>query len=380
MVREIFEKKEKKVEYIELIYDLIFVYMIGRSNSLLHHIEGGFIRTPVFLSYILCTLAVIQIWMYTTYYINIYGKNGPREYIFMFINMFLIYFMAQGTRQDWQSYHTSYHVAWVLILLNIAAQYCIELYNHRGDKARLSGIKRTLIVLLGEAVLAGAAIFEFNSFGTGNLSWAAVLLSILAINILNRGEKGDTVDFEHLSERAMLFVVFTFGEMIIAIASYFDDGFSLNNLYFAFMAFLIVVGLFLSYGVIYDKMVDRTMQTNGLGYMLIHVFLIFALCGITAALEFMREPEIDLMPKVIFLIISFVIYYVFLFMTGIYAKRRCHLNTRFYFTVGGLYAVFIVLMILLREQMALNIAISVAFVFSIYAILYFAAKKMNTDE
>ena len=26
---------EKKVEYIELIYDLIFVYLIGRTNSLL---------------------------------------------------------------------------------------------------------------------------------------------------------------------------------------------------------------------------------------------------------------------------------------------------------------------------------------------------------
>ncbi len=27
--------KEKKVEYLELIYDLIFVFIIGRNNSLL---------------------------------------------------------------------------------------------------------------------------------------------------------------------------------------------------------------------------------------------------------------------------------------------------------------------------------------------------------
>lgn len=377
MVKEFIEKKEKKVEYIELIYDLIFVYMIGRSNSLLHHIEGGFIQTDVFLSYILCTLAVIQIWMYTTYYINIYGKNGPREYIFMFVNMFLMYFMAEGTRQDWQSYHTSYHVAWVLILLNIAVQYIIELYNHRGEKDRVKGIKRTLFVLLGEAVLAALAIFEFNRFGTGNLSWAAVLLSILTIHFLSGKDNKDRVDFEHLSERAMLFVVFTFGEMIIAIAAYFDDGFTLNNLYFALMAFLIVVGLFLSYGVIYDLMVDRTTQTNGMGYMLIHVFIIFALCGITAALEFMREPEIELLPKVVFLIISFVMYYVFLFMTGIYSKRRCHLNIAFYLKVGGICVAFIVLMLLFREQMAVNIAVSVLFVFAIYVILYISAKRMN---
>lgn len=37
------QKEEKKVEYLELIYDLIFVYIIGRNNSLLHAAEGGFI-------------------------------------------------------------------------------------------------------------------------------------------------------------------------------------------------------------------------------------------------------------------------------------------------------------------------------------------------
>lgn len=36
MVLDFLKKEEKKVEYIELIYDLIFVYIIGRNNSLLH--------------------------------------------------------------------------------------------------------------------------------------------------------------------------------------------------------------------------------------------------------------------------------------------------------------------------------------------------------
>lgn len=55
------EPKEKKVEYLELIYDLIFVYIVGRNNSLLQHIEGGFVSGGVFLGYLLGTLAIIQI-------------------------------------------------------------------------------------------------------------------------------------------------------------------------------------------------------------------------------------------------------------------------------------------------------------------------------
>ena len=66
MLQAILEKKEKKVEYLELIYDLIFVYIIGRNNSLLHHLEDGFLTWALFLPYLLCTLAVIQILIYST--------------------------------------------------------------------------------------------------------------------------------------------------------------------------------------------------------------------------------------------------------------------------------------------------------------------------
>ena len=62
---------EKKVEYLELIYDLIFVYIIGRNNSLLHHTADGRIQPEMFVTYFVCTLAVIQIWNFSSYYINI---------------------------------------------------------------------------------------------------------------------------------------------------------------------------------------------------------------------------------------------------------------------------------------------------------------------
>lgn len=96
------QPKEKKVEYLELIYDLIFVYIIGRNNSLLHHVENGFVTGEVFLAYVLCTLAVIQIWNYSTFYINLYGRNGARDHIFLCLNMFFLYFMADGTSAQWQ--------------------------------------------------------------------------------------------------------------------------------------------------------------------------------------------------------------------------------------------------------------------------------------
>lgn len=87
------------------------------------------------------------------------------------------------------------------------------------------------------------------------------------------------------------------------------------------MAFLIVVGLFLSYETLYDHILDREQKNNGLWYMLIHIFIIFGLNNITTSLEFMREEKIELMPKLAMLIGSFLMYFIPLFLTSRFAKR-----------------------------------------------------------
>ena len=57
--------------------------------------------------------------------------------------------------------------------------------------------------------------------------------------------------------------------MIISIATYFTGDLSVRGVFFSTMAFLIVVGLFLSYGTLYNRIIDREAVTNGTGYMMI---------------------------------------------------------------------------------------------------------------
>lgn len=376
---ELLKKEEKKVEYSELIYDLIFVYIIGRNNSLLHHTAEGRIQPMMFLAYILCTLAVIQIWNYSTYYINLFGKNGLREHIFLFTNMFLLYFIGEGTSEHWQSFHAQYHIAWALILLNIAIQYIIEYFTHREDKALRSNVRKIIFTLISEAAIVILMIPTYKLSGT-DFSYIPILFGIIVTMLTGRGGGGTAVDFTHLSERAMLYVVFTFGEMVIAVSGYFEGGFDLNSVYFSLMAFLIVVGLFLSYGTFYDRIIDRERQSDGLWYMLFHIFIIFALNNITTSLEFMREEDIELLPKLGFLIGSFMTYYVFLFLTKRYAKKSCVPTAAFYLKMAGLAVSFIALMLIFRNNMQLNIAISAVYVYLVYAVIYRLGRWNGRNE
>lgn len=381
MMKKILTQKEKKVEYIELIYDLIFVYIIGRNNSLLHHFSGGFVDTTAFLAYIMTTLAIIQIWNFTTYYINIYGRHSVRNHIFLFVNMFLLYFVAEGTRTDWQAYHTQYNIAWMLILLNIAVQYLIELRNNKNEPERKRQIISMAIILFTEMLIVGCEMIEYRILHTTWLALIAVLFGMGAVFIFGQRKSGGAVDFAHLSERAMLYVVFTFGEMVIAIALYFGGEFSLKTVYFALMAFLIVVGLFLSYGVFYDHIIDREKKTNGLLYMFFHIFIIFAMNNITNGLEFMREEELSLTPKMIFLVSSFLIYFAFLFLLGKrYAKARCKKYFFFFLRAGAIGTAFALLMLVFRENMTVNIALSVVFVFALFTMIYRYGKAMDNID
>lgn len=378
MIRQFIEQKEKKVEYAELVYDLIFVYIIGRNNALLHHTVGGYVTFEAFFTYITCTLAVIQIWNFTTYYINGYGRNSARDHVLLFTNMFLMYFLARGTQSDWQNYHTMYHIAWALILVNLGLHYLIERRNHPDDPVHRRRTARMAVILFCEAAIVAAAMLEFRFSGTTYASLAAICFGIAAVMISGRDKSIQGVDFEHLSERAMLYVVLTFGEMIIAIAGYFDGEITPRNLYFALMGFLIVVGLFLSYGVVYDRIVDRELKTNGLGYMFIHIFLIFALNNITMSLEFMQDDEVDLIQKMAFMVGSLLIFFAFLFATGRYSKLKCRLSLGFFLMIALISICFAVLMFALKDYSLVHIALTVVYVFTIFLIVRLSVRKAES--
>ena len=208
---------EKKVEYLELIYDLIFVFVIGRNNTLIHYINNGFIRGEVYITYIICTLVIIQIWNYTTFFVNRYGSNGRnvRKAYRVFVNMYLLYYLADGTRVHWEFYVTRYCVSLGLILVNIAVMYFVKL-KKRSNRTQweLKQIKWNIGILLIQALLAFLAIPVYRVTKVTLVPFA-IAFGLIALFVSSKVNRQVEIDFNHLTERAMLFVVFSFGEMII---------------------------------------------------------------------------------------------------------------------------------------------------------------------
>ena len=370
-------KEEKKVEYIELIYDLIFVYLIGRNNSLLHAIQDGFIQPGAFLTYLLSTLIILHVWYFSMLFINRYGSNGPAEHLCIFVNMYLLYYMGDGIRVRWEDAYVRFNLAWALILVNLAVQYYLK-YRASAREApwEAAHIKGQIGLILLQALIVAVSIPLFPVLGVP-LSPLALVFGIVASAVTRDLGSLMAVDFAHLSERVMLFVVFTFGEMIIGIAGYFEGGFGFDTAYFSLMAFLVVVGLFLSYEYLYDHIIDREGSVSGNRYMILHIFLIAAMNNITAALEFMREPAVRAVPKTVFLVASFLIYFVFLFLLERYAPVRVKGSRKFFGQLGGLGLAFALAMALCYRNSYLSIALTVVFVYGLFFVLLRRGRKIK---
>ena len=76
-----------------------------------------------------------------------------------------------------------------------------------------------------------------------------------------------------------------------------------------------------------------------------------------------------------------VLYFIFLFLTGLFSKKRCAFNRKFVLMVALIGLSFVALMLIFRELMYVNIAITVVYVFGIFLLLFFRGKKsLSTEE
>ena len=170
-------------------------------------------------------------------------------------------------------------------------------------------------------------------------------------------------DFPHFAERNLLLVILTFGEMIIGISGFFKEE---TGIWFNVSSFLVVIGMFLSYGFFYDNVLDHHKRTSGLGFLVIHVIMILAINSTTIALELMSRPLVPLFPKTIWMVITMTIYYICILSIERYAKEHFKFGFDSMAKIFLILAAYTGLMLIFGYNQAVGALITVVFVFGIF--------------
>ena len=363
MIRKRAFKPAEGVSNIELFYDLIFVYGISVLTSLCHHVEGGFLDLGTWLIYLFSFLTILQIWFFTTLLMNRYGDRSLSECVCLFINMFLLYFLANGVRTDWHETSLVFNLTWAGILVNLAVQWVIKARTYTNlDDADRHIMRGSIACLLVQAMLAVVAAL-LPETPSEIASWIALLFG-MSVWGQSSWYRKKPARFSHVAERCSLLTIIAFGEMVVGISSYMVG---MSSIWYSAGVFALTVGLFLIYIFEHDHMLDHHAKTDGMTYMTISSWLIVVIGNLTVAVEYMPMDQIDFLPKSIYLSACLVLYLLTSFLLGIYNKPQFRYSAQY--AVGRLaVCVFIVVVGLATSfDPAIGLACHVAAVWAAFA-------------
>ena len=372
--KEPVKRKHKKAEYLELVYDLIFVYLIKRCDALLEMEPSGFFSAESFEVYLFSILVMLQIWAFSTLFINRYGRNGWREFLLLTVNMFLLCFLAADTIEDWRLTYDAYQISWGLIVVNIAAHYLSKLRAAKAHPQEQHFLMRRLRIFAVQALLIFFAVPLYEATGF-SFAWIALAIGFIGPLLVWQKDQEVLTDIEHLAERIMLFVVLSFGETLISAAEYFSGPLTLNRIYFSACAFLVVIGMLLAYGFIYSKLLDRHRMGVGTLYMFLHIFIVVAINDVTVGLEFMHNGESNDLLTLLFLVVSFLLYYATLLYMAHKAGRYYLPARQTWVPFIIISAVFTVIIFFFTSNRWVNAGISAAYPFAMYLAIFLRRKR-----
>ncbi len=88
--------EEKKVTWLELFYDLLFVAAVTAATHVLLHVEDGHIHAEYLVKFVLIFIPIWWAWVGQTIFINRFGKDLFHQRIFLILQMFFVLIMTSA--------------------------------------------------------------------------------------------------------------------------------------------------------------------------------------------------------------------------------------------------------------------------------------------
>ncbi len=285
-------KKERKVSWLELFFDLVFVTAVSSTTHLLLEIDEHPGKVAVYFGeYLLMVTPMFWAWIGQTMFFNRYGEKVKKPEIFMLGQMFFLILMTASFDLNFNNTFYTFIIGYAGIRLITVLQYFIV-------RKRLLADARHVSKLLGTVFLVGILISLSSVFFASPIRYfimyVGISFDIIMPILLTRRLKKVPVDFPHLAERFGLFVIITFGESIVAITSLLvgrtED---LYTLLYTILSFGLIATLFVSYFHSFEHALDHGKETNGQVLLYGHYFIIVAIMILAANIHLLFAGHLE---------------------------------------------------------------------------------------
>ncbi len=304
--------KEKKVSWLELFFDLVFVTTVSLITRILvnadYHPEQVHMY---FWEFLLMVFPMFWLWAGQTMFFNRFSEEVKHSAFFMLLQMFCLIFMTVHIKFDFDN--TTYHLflfSYLGFRALTIAQYVMV------GKQELDTARCRTATVLSRLFTAGAVITASSIFFSGNwrypVMYAGIFADIVSPLFFRKNLKHTPVNLPHLSERLGSFVLIAFGESLVSITDILQEsGDSYYSVAFAGASFLLISLMWSSYFYDFENTLDRHLETNGQLILYSHFLILAAIMILAANLHLLFADKLSRPMLVNFLFGSAAVFFVF---------------------------------------------------------------------
>lgn len=300
--------EEKKVTWLELFYDLLFVAAVGTATHALLHVEKGYIHPEYFLKFALMFIPIWWSWTGQTLFNNRFGQDLLNQRIFMILQMLFVLIMTSSLSIDFDQYYLPFLIGYIGLRALTAIQYLVVQNSEAGDKKRVA-------LFLGKCFWIGVIISCLSIFFDSWIRYAVLYIGILVdilVPILGRKclEKIPT-NTAHLLERFGLLTLILFGESVVSTLFVLQpQNGDWNSISFSIISFILIISMWWQYFDNLEKKVNKSIQSTGQTVIYGHLFILMSLSMIAASIKLMFLHEVHYSFILYFVFISAILYFI----------------------------------------------------------------------
>lgn len=282
---------EKKVTWLELFYDLLFVAAVSKAGHVLLHAEHGIIPYDYLLKFVLIFIPVWWAWVGQTMFINRYGQDILAHRVFLILQLLSVLVMTASLSVDFDQYYLPFFIGYIGSRAFTAIQYFL-LHGFKSDH-HLNAAR-----FLGLSFLIGIAISSFSLFFD---SWVRylILYAGIAVDIIlpligRRRLVKVPIHTHHLMERFALFTIILLGESVVSMIAVLQlDRWNLESILFIAFTAVFVIAMWWQYFDNVEKNVSKEIRTSGQAMIYGHLFIYISMSMIAASIQLLYLNKLN---------------------------------------------------------------------------------------
>jgi len=209
----------KRANWLELLFDLIFVYAISRATHILIHAHDGYLTLDQYFTFFLVMVPIWWTWTGHTLFATRFDTDDTTQRILTLSQMLAVVFWAAFINADFDPNYLGYLLFYVTIRILLLLMYWRAANNNSAAapiaKRLGTGFSLGLIVAMLSLLFDPPIRYLVLYLGIG-IEIATPLLSRKILNTVSVNE-------HHLPERYGLFTIILLGESVIILATTLAD-------------------------------------------------------------------------------------------------------------------------------------------------------------